>query len=216
MKNNVFTSLIAVGLTLFSTFSLASGDPTNGKAISDAKCVACHGEDGNSPSSAFPKIAGLGEKYILKQLVDIQNKTREVPEMLGLLDEHSAQELSDLAAYFAAQKMQLAGAMNAELMLNSGEKVQALDLGEALYRGGNLETNVPACTGCHSPRGLGNAPASYPRLSGQYAEYIEKQLLAFRAGTRANDGESRVMRSVAEHMSDVEIKAVASYIAGLH
>ena len=77
-------------------------------------------------------------------------------------------------------------------------------------------TGVPACSGCHSPTGLGNGPAGYPRLGGQHAAYIEKQLKNFRAGERANDGEAKVMRQVAQQLSDAEISAVANYIAGLH
>jgi cytochrome c553 len=57
-------------------------------------------------------------------------------------------------------------------------------------------------------------PAQYPRLAGQYAGYIEQQLKAFRAGTRANDPNG-MMRGVAGRMTDREMKAVAEYAAGL-
>ncbi len=215
MKKTVLATIFSAGLMTVAGSALAAGNASNGEALA-ATCTACHGADGNSPSPMFPKIAGLGENYLYKQLQDIQSGERSVPEMANILDSSSDQDLQDLAAYFASKTTQLSGAKDDELMLNSGAKVSALALGEQVYRAGNHETNVPACSGCHSPRGLGNAPAGYPRLSGQYAEYIEKQLRAFRAGERANDGEARTMRSVAEHMSDAEIKAVASYIAGLH
>jgi len=165
---------------------------------------------------SFPKIAGLGEKYLYKQLMDIKAKTRDIIEMTGQLDNMTDQDLQDLAAYYASKPIQISGAVDQELMLNSGEKISALKLGTEIYRAGNSSTNVPACTGCHSPSGKGNEPAGYPRLSGQYADYIEKQLHAFKAGTRMNDGDARTMRSVAQHMSDAEIKAVAAYIAGLN
>jgi cytochrome c553 len=67
---------------------------------------------------------------------------------------------------------------------------------------------------CHSPTGKGNSPAGYPRLGGQYAEYLEKQLLAFQAGDRSND-DANVMRDIAGKMNAAEIKAVANYISGL-
>jgi cytochrome c553 len=70
---------------------------------------------------------------------------------------------------------------------------------------------VPACAGCHSPNGAG-IPAQYPRLAGQHADYAEAQLVAFRSGARAN---SPQMMTIAQKMSDREIKAVADYIAGL-
>jgi cytochrome c553 len=73
--------------------------------------------------------------------------------------------------------------------------------------------NVAACTACHGPSGAG-APAQFPRLAGQFPEYISLQLKAFRSGERANDP-NRTMRAVAEKLSDREIAAVAEYISGL-
>lgn len=225
MKNLVCKSFLALGMFALSFSTMAEGNIDNGEAIAKAECTACHGADGNSAAPMFPKIAGLGERYLLKQLRDIKNATdsgdakkskRAVPEMVGLLDDKSEQELQDLAAYYAAQPMQLTGAKELKVQVNSGAQVDALKLGARVYRAGNLETGVPACTGCHSPRGLGNAPAGYPRLSGQFAEYVEKQLRDFRAGNRTNDGDSMVMREAAQHMSDAEIKAVANFIAGLN
>jgi len=215
MKKKLLATLLAVGAMSAASVGHSAGDASNGESLVTA-CAACHGSDGNSASPLFPKLAGLGEKYLLKQLQDIKAGTRSVPEMTGLLDNSSEQDLADMAAYFASKTTQLSGAADSELMLNSGAKVSALALGEQVYRAGNAETNVPACTGCHSPSGQGNAPAGYPRLSGQFADYIEKQLKLFRSGERANDGETRIMRSVAEHMSDAEIKAVSAYISGLN
>ena len=215
MKKSILTLTLSACLAALAPLSFAAGDASHGESLA-APCAACHGPDGNSLAPTFPKIAGLGEKYLYKQLVDIKSKTRDIVEMTGQLDAMSDQDLQDLAAYFASKPTQLSGASDQELMLNSGEKVSALKLGEEIYRAGNAATNVPACTGCHSPRGQGNAPAAYPRLSGQHADYIEKQLLAFKSGARANDGDARIMRSVAQHMSEAEIKAVAAYIAGLN
>lgn len=214
MKNTIMATLFVASMMTAGSV-LAAGDAARGETLS-ASCAACHGADGNSPSPMFPKLAGLGEKYLSKQLMDIKSGERPIGEMTGLLDALDKQALDDIAAFFSSKALQLSGATDEELLLNSGRKISALKLGENLYRAGNLETHVPSCSGCHSPRGQGNSPAGYPRLSGQHADYIEKQLLAFQAGTRANDGDSRIMRSVAEHMSAAEIKAVAAYIAGLH
>ncbi|MDP5210827.1 cytochrome c [Microbulbifer sp. 2205BS26-8] len=203
--------VIALGTT---SLAMAMGDAAEGKTKA-AQCAACHGVDGNSPVPAFPKIAGLGEKYLFKQLMDIQEGKRNVPQMIGQLDNFNEQDLQDIAAYFAAQPMQLTGSEAIAVTLNNGESVDGLIFGRKLYRAGNTETGVPGCMGCHSPSGQGNAPAGYPRLSGQYPEYIEAQLKAFRVGTRTNDGDTRTMRTVASQMSDAEITAVANYIAGL-
>lgn len=216
MNSIIKNTALALGLTLVGAapFAMAAGDATAGKAKA-AQCAACHGADGNSPAPTFPKLAGLGEKYLAKQLMDIKSGEREVPQMIGQLDNFNEQDLQDIAAYFASQPMQLAGSEAISVMLNSGESVDGLMLGRELFRAGNPETGVPACMGCHSPTGIGNAPAGYPRLSGQYAQYVESQLKAFRAGSRTNDGDTRVMRTVAKQLSDAEIKALANYVAGL-
>lgn len=206
---------------------MAAGDAAAG-ATKAAVCGACHGADGNSMVGTFPKLAGLGERYLLKQLSDIQAwdletdpakkemTGRKVAEMTGLLAKMNKQDLEDLAAHFAAQTTQLSGSKKIEVQVNSGIKVDGLELGERTYRAGNPTTGVPACTGCHAPDGKGNIPAGFPRLSGQHPEYIEKQLRAFRAGDRKNDGDQSIMRSIADKMSDAEIIALANYIAGLN
>src|SRR5690554_3037209 len=227
MKNLLKHALFSLGLVAVAQGASAAGDAKAG-ADKVAVCAACHGPDGNSPLPTFPKLAGLGEKYLLKQLQDIQawdleadaekkpTTGRPVPEMTGMLRDLSEQDLQDVAAYFASQAIQLSGAKDIQVKVNSGLMVDGLELGEKVYRAGNLANGVPACTGCHAPDGHGNAPAGFPRLSGQYAEYVEKQLLAFRSGNRTNDGDQMIMRLVAEKMSDAEIKAVANFIAGLN
>ncbi|MBB3169670.1 c-type cytochrome [Simiduia aestuariiviva] len=214
--NKLIKQVVAMlGLVAMSQLAFA-GDAKNGESLSTA-CAACHGADGNSPAPNFPKLAGLGEKYLLKQLLDIQSGARAVPEMAGQLDGMSAQDLADMAAYFNGAAIQLSGSKkDAEVQLNSGAKVNSLALGARTYRAGNMETNVPACLGCHSPGGTGNDPAGYPRLGGQHAAYIEKQLKDFRAGNRTNDGDNKIMRDVAAQLSDAEISALANFIAGLH
>jgi cytochrome c553 len=206
---------------------MAAGDATAGAAKA-AVCGACHGADGNSLVGTFPKLANLGERYLFKQLVDIQSwdlekdeakkaKTgRAVPEMTGLLVSMSKQDLADIAAFYASQTIQLSGAKKIDVQVNSGIKVDGLELGERTFRAGNTANGLPACTGCHAPDGKGNSPAGFPRLSGQHPEYIEKQLRAFRAGDRTNDGDQMIMRSIADKLSDAEIVALANYIAGLN
>lgn len=211
MKTTLLSAAIVA--TLVSAPVLAGGDATAGKAKA-VVCAACHGADGNSAAGAFPKLAGLGEKYLIKQMTDIKTGERVVAEMTGMLDNSSDQDIADIAAYYAQQKRALAGAEDNEKLLS---------LGENIYRAGNLETGVPACTGCHSPAGNGNAPAGYPALGGQHAQYLAKQLRAFRTAAhdeenqtgRKND-ESKVMRSVSARLNDREIDALANYISGLH
>ncbi|MGS2722914.1 c-type cytochrome [Porticoccus sp. GXU_MW_L64] len=214
LNNTIAAVTIAMGLAV-APLTQADGDAAAGKTKS-AACAACHAETGNSLSPAFPKIAGLGEKYLLKQMKDIQSGDREVPEMAGQLDAMSEQDLADIAAYYAGNPMQISGAREKDWPLEELGSAEFLALGEQVFRAGNMETNVPACTGCHSPTGQGNGPAGYPKLGGQFADYLVKQLKAFRSNARTNDGDTRIMRDVAANMSDKEIEAVANYISGLH
>lgn len=210
MKKMILGFVAVLGFTVASSLAFAGGDATAGQTKT-AMCAGCHGADGNSPAASFPKLAGQGEKYLTKQLGDIKAGTRKVLEMTGMLNAFSDQDLADIAAYYASKSIQMAGAKEANL-----------ERGEALYRGGNMETGVPACTGCHSPSGQGNAPAGYPALGGQFSQYTAKQLRAFRTGAhepkndagRTNDN-VKIMRGVAANMSDIEIEAVANFIAGL-
>jgi len=164
---------------------------------------------------SFPKLAGLGEKYMTAQLRMIKSGERVIVEMTGILDASTDQDLQDMAAYYDSKAMAISGAQDITLV-GISDPDEALDFGENVYRGGNMKTGVAACTGCHSPSGKGNNPAGYPALGGQYASYIEKQLLAYRRGDRASGGNAKIMQGVAANLSDKEIKAVANYISGLN
>ncbi|MDX5371056.1 MAG: cytochrome c4 [Pseudomonadaceae bacterium] len=204
--NKVLVSLL---LSLGVSVAAQAADPIVGDAeagkAKTAVCAACHGGDGNSAAPNFPKLAGQGERYLLKQLQDIKGGKRTVLEMTGLLDNLSDQDMADMAAYFASQQGSV-GAADPKLV----------ERGEALFRGGKLEEGMPACTGCHSPDGAGLAAAGFPKLGGQHAQYVAKQLTDFREGNRTNDGDAMIMRAIAAKLSNKDIEAVSSYIQGLH
>jgi len=194
---SLLLSLATVGL------AQAAGDPLAGQA-NTAVCAACHGPDGNSLVPTFAKLAGQGERYLNKQLHDIKSGRRPVVEMTGMLESLSDQQLSDIAAWYASQAS------------TSAQADPALAAaGEALYRGGRLDTGLPACSGCHGPDGLGLAVAGFPHLRGQHAPYTARQLRDFRDGKRTNDGDSRIMRTVAGRLDDQDIEALAAYLQGL-
>ncbi|HEY0962436.1 MAG TPA: c-type cytochrome [Pseudomonadales bacterium] len=183
-----------------------SADQGNAQAgeAKAAACAACHGATGNdSLLPNVPKIGGQGERYLLKQLVEIKAGVRPVPLMEPVVAPLSEQDLADLAAFYASQEMPR-GAVDPEKRA----------LGEQLFRAGNAAIGVAACSACHAPNGQGNEAAGYPALSGQDVAYSELQLRAFRAGERNND-EAEVMRTTASRLSDAEIAALASYISGL-
>ena len=155
-----------------------------------------------------PNLAGQVPEYIAKQLMDFKPvngkpAARANPIMAGMAMMVPAEDVKSVAAWFASQTVKPAVAKDEKLVA----------AGQKMWRGGNIAKGIPACAGCHGAAGAG-LPAQYPRLAGQFAEYTESQLKAFRVGDRANDAES-VMRTIAGKMSDAEMKAVAEYAAGL-
>jgi cbb3-type cytochrome c oxidase subunit III len=204
------TILVMIAALMFTGSAVAlEGNASAGKAKT-ASCAACHGADGNSATPMFPKMAGQGERYLIKQINDIKSGARPVAMMAGQVDNLTDQDIADIAAYYASQT------------ISTGQANPALvEKGAAIYRGGIADRSVPACLGCHSPTGQGMAAAGFPALAAQHAAYTVAQLTAYRAAAdgregRSNDGDTKIMRSVAFKMSDSEIEAVASFIQGLH
>jgi len=195
---------LAVSITLASTSVSAAGNAEAGKAKA-TNCAGCHGVNGNSTNPAWPKLAGQHAGYIAKQLADFKaGKKRSEALMIAQVSNLSKQDIDDLGAYFAAQ----AGSQGGTLK-------ELASAGAKLYRGGNKKKGIAACIACHGPTGAGNPAAKFPKLSGQHATYVEKAMKDFRSGKRTNDT-NKMMQNIAEKMSDKEIKAVASYVSGLH
>jgi cytochrome c553 len=197
----------AVAAALFAAQAQAQ-DAAKAQTIANQVCAACHAGDGNSTAPANPKIAGQISEYLHKQLVDFKAQggkkpARESPIMTGMVANLSDADMKGLATFYSGQQLKPAAASDKSLAA----------LGQKLWRGGNAANGVPACAGCHGPAGAG-MPAQYPRVAGQYAEYIAAQLKAFRDGTRANDPKG-MMRGVTARMTEREMRAVAEYAAGL-
>lgn len=193
-------------LALISLQAVAQGDASAGQAKS-AICTACHGADGNSVVPNWPKLAGQHTAYMVRQLTLIKSGARAVPEMSGILAGMSDQDISDIAAWFSAQKNN--GGVADESMI---------ELGQRIFKAGNADSGVPACMSCHGPGGEGNPLAGYPALAGQHAMYTSKMLTGFRMGFNwgDDDGPSEIMNGAALQLTKDEIEAVASYIQGLY
>jgi len=176
-------------------------DLAAGEAKFAAVCAACHGADGNSGIPANPKLAQQHPSYIVKQLQEFKSGKRPNAIMQPFAAPLSDADMQNIAAFVGAKKAKAGFAKNKDLV----------SLGEKIYRGGITERQVAACAGCHSPNGAG-IPAQFPRLSGQHADYVNAQMVAFRDGQRKN---SPQMAGVAAKMNDREIRAVSDYIAGL-
>ena len=192
--------LLAGSALAAETKPAAKPDPAKGQALAQV-CVACHTADGSRGSPANPILQGQHSEYIVKQLQEFKSGKRKNAVMMGFASGLSDEDMRHIAAFYAGKVAKPGAAKNKD----------TIRLGEKIYRGGILEKNVPACAGCHGPTGSG-IPAQYPRLGGQHADYTEAQMIAFRAGARANNAQ---MMTIASRMSDLEIKAVSDYIAGL-
>lgn len=203
MKKTVIAVLSAAFVGLLPTLVLAQGDAAAGQTKS-ALCATCHGADGNSQLAINPKLAGQNASYLVKQLQDFKSGARTGATMAAMVLSLSDQDMEDIAAWYASQEPTLLGA-----------DPESVELAERLYRAGNSDIAVAACSACHSPTGQGNAPAGFPALSGQHPEYTLQQLKDFRSGARANDG-SAMMRTVVERLTDTELEALASYVSGLN
>ena len=207
MKKLCLTVCLSFGL---AATALAQGDAQAGKEKS-AVCAACHGPDGNSAIPINPKLSGQHENYLVKQLKEFKlaattggEEGRNNPVMNGMAAPLSEQDMQDLSAYFAEQKPM------------SGTTTEAaIEPGQALYRGGDLERGLTACIACHGPRGNGMQLAGFPDISGQHAEYIVAQLQAFQSGQRHNDMNG-MMRDIAMKLTNDEMQVLADYLAGLH
>ena len=200
--------LLALSALSVVVGTAAAQNAARGQRIAGQVCAACHAADGNSVAATNPKIAGQFAEYLQKQLGDFKAQPGKKPARESAIMTPMAANLSDddiqsLAAYYAGQKLRPASAADKDLAA----------LGQKIWRGGIAASNVPACGGCHGPAGAG-IPAQYPRLAGQFAEYVAAQLKGFKDNVRSNDANG-IMRGVAARMTEREIQAVAQYAAGL-
>ena len=153
-----------VGFALLAALAQAQQAPAKpdiakGHDIVKKNCVACHGEDGNSTSSANPKLASQIPEYMHKQLASFKaNSERKSGVMLGMAGGLSDADMLNVSAYYATQKPKEGVAKNRE----------TLALARKIFRGGDAARGLPACAACHGATGAG-IPAQFPRLAGQFA-----------------------------------------------
>ncbi|MDX1303954.1 c-type cytochrome [Photobacterium sp.] len=202
--------LVLILTLLASCSAWAQGDAEAGKAKA-VVCAACHGADGNSMIAQYPKIAGQHSGYLEKQLKEFKlamttggKEGRNDPVMGGMAMPLSEQDMADLAAYFSTLPIS-----------DNTTPESSVAVGQQLYRFGDPERGIAACTACHGPRGNGTSLSGFPKISGQHAEYVKIQLEKFRSAQRNNDM-NQMMRSVAAKLSDDEITALSQYVGGLH
>ncbi len=180
--------------------ALYAGDVASGQNKA-AACAACHGQDGNSLAPMYPSLAGQSANYIAKQLADFKSGTRNDPVMAGMVAALSAEDMNDLAAFFAVQTAKA----------GTGETDT---VGQKLYFGGDATKGIAACVSCHGVAGKGMKQAGFPSVAGQSKDYLKKQLASFRDASRGNDNNG-IMRNIAIKLSDANIEAVSQYMSSL-
>ena len=186
-----------------------SGNADKGSQLVET-CTACHGVDGNSISTDWPKLAGQNQKYLYEQLKYFRDGDRMNALMMGVtpyLKTLNDQDLLDIAAFYSNYNVSIGQAKNDE---------ELLALGTQLYRFGNMKEQVPACTSCHGVYGNGNSLAGYPSVAGQQVGYLKSTLKAYRSKERNAGESSLVMQSIAQNLTDYDIEALANYMHGLY
>lgn len=179
--------------------------PVDAQRIVAQVCATCHGADGNSSRAEYPSLAQQGAAYLYDELIQFAAQGgRRASGVMGAMAVHlTLPEMRALADYFSHQALKPAGATDSALAAR----------GASIFLEGIRDKDVPACASCHGVRGQG-LPAAFPRLAGQHARYVATQLREFRSGRRASDPTAQ-MRTLAAKLSDLEMEAVAQYVAAL-
>jgi cytochrome c553 len=166
-------------------------------------CGTCHGVNGRSIAPTFPNLAAQTAPYIELQLHAFKDQSRADPDaqayMWGMASQLSDATISGVASYFAAQPAPPGTPGNATLVAQ----------GRKLYEEGVPARQIPPCATCHGPKAQGMA--TFPRLAGQHAPYLLKQLLVIQSVLRT----APVMHGVVKDLSRDQMQAVVAYLESL-
>ena len=196
------------------------GDPQAGATKAGA-CAACHGLDGNPPDPQYPRLAGQSERYVSHQLALFKNGQRNTgmaAVMVPFASMLSAQDMRDIGAYFATQKAGAGIADDTVITSGPNKDMKFYQVGQKLFRSGDMARGIPACMACHGPAGAGNPGPAYPHIGGQQADYVARRLQEYRAGTTSETDPHlfNMMATIAKSLTDEEISSLGSYLQGLH
>jgi len=196
------------------------GDAKKGATLAGT-CAACHGLDGNPTDAQYPRLAGMPERYVSHELALFKNGQRNTgmaAVMKPFADALSAQDMRDLGAYFATQKAGAGVADDTVIAEGANKDMKFYQVGERLFRQGDMARGIPACMACHGPAGGGNPGPAFPAIAGQQSAYVQRRLEEYRTGTTTQTDAHlfNIMAAVAKPLTDEEIRSVASYVQGLH
>lgn len=186
---------------LMPTLGSAASEAERAKEIVEGKCFICHGTDGESSSPVFPRLAGQHANYVARQLADYKSGRRKSDTMRPMVEDLSPSDFAALGRYFESRQP----------IAHAADDAEFAQVGRFIFQRGNPYSGIPSCASCHGPNGYGTD--TLPRLAGQHAQYLENQLKKFNARERTND--NAVMHSVASKLTELETKAVSSYISGM-
>ncbi|MDX2367795.1 MAG: c-type cytochrome [Colwellia sp.] len=214
MKKMIFSLLLTMGVINAASAVEGNADAGMTKA---AMCGACHGATGHSPSPTYPNLAGQKAAYIVKQLADFKSGARTDMMMAPMAANLSEQDMADLAAYFSSQERASEKATattdssaSAPTASASSANIITFTPAKAIYAGDVKagQEKSAMCASCHGADG--NSPiAIYPKLAGQSASYIAKQLADFKSGDRVDP----VMVGMVAALSEQDMNDLAAYFA---
>jgi cytochrome c553 len=201
---------VLVGLTAGCANEPRSRDTANpnvsGETLALQVCSNCHGATGNSKSPNFPNLAAQQEAYVIAQLSEFKRHSRQDPAgfeyMWGLSHSLTDKQIKELAVHFAAQKL------DRQAVESKPERINA---GKTIFTGGVPDKGIPPCASCHGPEGKGNA--TFPRIAGQHADYLVKQLTVFQRTNERPEGS--IMKTVAHELTHDNIENVAAYLQAM-
>lgn len=196
------------------------GDAKAGATKAGA-CAACHGMDGNPADAQYPRLAGMPERYTAKQLALFKSGERNTGMaaiMAPMAAPLSAQDMRDIGAFYAQQTAGAGIADDTLIATGPNKDLKFYQVGERLFRGGDVARGIPACMACHGPSGSGNPGPAYPHIGGQQSAYVARRLEEYRTGTtiERNSHDFEIMATVAGDLTDEEIQSLGSYVQGLH
>jgi len=173
---------------------------SNPKASS--ACARCHGAEGQPPlSDLVPVLHGQPADYLVGALTAYAEGRRRSGIMQPLAADLRTEDMHELAGYYAALAPPQEQPRTEAALIARGQKL-ALE--------GMPDTGLPPCTACH-----GNPGAGAPRLAGQHAAYMSRQLRLRKAGLGPGTDGAAIMLPIAQRLRDDEIDAVSAYFATL-
>lgn len=201
-----WTTILAVvvaSVTGMANAQAVKGDAKAGESKVDM-CIGCHGIPGYQASFPqvykVPMIGGQSEAYIAASLQAYQKGDRKHPSMRAIVEPLSEQDMADVAAFYAGHgKKQEAGKV----------KEPTAEVAALLQKG--------ACISCHGEGFAKPIDPSYPKLAGQYSDYLYASLKAYQdgSGNRLIGRNNAIMGGMVKQFSNEELRQLSRYLGSL-